>query len=435
MLKVIPLFVATFIVFTGCKLSEKKSNFLPKYIQTSIQSGGCSIKEQNQYVYNFMKERYLWYKTLPELDPNEYESPYALLNKLRYKLDRWSFIIDKKVLENYFNNGGYVGYGFKLALKENRLYVTEVYPNSPADKAKIKRGDEILKINNKDVASMSVKELNEALGANKKGVQADFLIQRQKQTRSVTLQKKEIYAPSVMKAVVLEQNNEKIGYMVFDKFIKPSHDELDETFNFFKNKAITKLIVDLRYNSGGMLSVAQHLASLIIGNDFANEKAFTLTFNDKRTKLNGSYYFKALPNALGLQSVYFLTTKTSCSASEAVINALKPYMDVKIFGSKTCGKPVGMVGGTFCNKYIMPIEFKIVNSQGEGDYFNGLTPTCQAEDDITHDFGDSNETLLHTALYYIANQSCPPQANKKIFSQTKEKDLFLDGVQALIGAF
>ncbi len=422
------IFIFLFLV-NSCKLTTIKQ----KYNTSNIQTGSCSIKEQNQYVYNYMKDRYYWYKYLPNIDPSSYSSPYALLDDLRYELDKWSFIINKEVLDNYFNNGSYIGYGFKLQFFNDKLYISEVFPNSPANRANLTRGTQILQINGQDVSSMTQAQINDAFGEDKIGVTTTLYVNQNNQGRSLTLSKEEIFAPSVVKKVILHENNETIGYLLFDKFVQPSNNELDSAFAYFKEHNITKLIVDLRYNSGGLLSVAQHLSSLIIGKEYKDLPAFSLYFNDKHNNLNSTYYFLDLRNALHISEVYFLVTHQTCSASEAVINALNPYIDVRTFGSKTCGKPVGMVGATFCNKYLMPIEFKIVNSANRGDYFGGMNPTCQANDDITHDFGDKNETMLSSALYYLKHKICPSQANGKMYAPKKELKLY--GAKAIIGAF
>ena len=344
---------------------------------------------------------------MKEVDYTKYGSVYDLFADLKVPKDHWSFIVDKEVFDNYFSGKGYIGFGFKFSYINGKYMIEYVYSNSPAKSAGMQRGDELVSVDGTSVSNLSKDEVAELFGDRKVGVQKSIKLKKQDGSSTTLQMKKEnIEVPSVLQKKVIEQNGKKVGYLLFDRFIEPSTKELYDAFRIFKNQGINELVVDLRYNGGGLVSVAGALGSLIRAED--DEKLlFTLQFNDKNRNKDMTYHLRAVDNSLsGINRVYFLTTKSTCSASEAVINGLKPYTDVVVIGSKTCGKPVGMVGGEFCGKYIVPIEFKIVNSNGDGDYFGGLDTTCQVADDLTHDLGSSNESMLKTALYYIDNGSC-----------------------------
>jgi len=417
--------VMTIFYLTGCGGSSVDK---PK---------NCSIKEQNRYVYEYMQKNYLWYKDLPEVDYENYSSPESLLRALRYYLDKWSFIIDKETLDSYYSGEGYIGYGFKMQFIDEKLYIMLVYPNSPADNANLARGVQILKINGKDVDDVDdIHDINTAFGEDKVGVETTLEVKINEQIKNVTMQKAKVTAPSVLKKVVLDVDNKKIGYLLFDKFIEPSTNELKEAFGYFKAQNIDDLIVDLRYNGGGLVSVANDLVSLIIGQGSADEISFGLHFNDKKSSYNRYYYINSFNNSFDLQNVYFITTKNSCSASEAVINALSPYgVNVAIIGNKTCGKPVGMVGDDFCGKYIIPIEFSIANSNNKADYFGGMNVDCSVNDDIYHDFGNTNEAMLKEVIYYIQNGSCSSSANLRLSIKSNKKRVKLTGFKAITNAF
>ena len=395
----------------------------------------CSSIKEREYVYNYMQKNYLWYQEMPEVDYQSYSSPEALLEDLKVSKDHWSFIIDKKVFDDYFAGEGYIGFGFKLQFdSSNKLIITMVYPNSPASKAGLKRGVEILAINGKDVDA--IEDVNSAFGPKEVGVEATLDIVKDGQNQSISLKKEKVATPSVITTKVLNINGEKVGYLLFDSFIEPSTNELKGAFEDFANANIDRLIVDLRYNGGGLVSVANDLVSLIKGLYSSGEKSLTLEFNDKNSNKNSSYYIKRYSNSFDLDSVYFLTTKSTCSSSEAVINALKPYgVDVKLIGSKTCGKPVGMVGGEFCNKYLVPIEFQIVNRDGEGDYFGGMSVDCSASDDIYHDFGDTNEAMLKEAAYLIEHGSCSNSANARVVTTKAKREIKYKGLSTITKAF
>ena len=393
----------------------------------------CSIEGQNEFVYNLMQDRYLWNTTLPTLDYKNYSSPEKLLNDLKNSKDKWSFIIDTKTLNQYFNEGKYIGIGIKFTKKDNDIYISMVYRNSPANNAGITRGMKLISINSKLVSNMTSQEIHDAFGENKIGVKVDLELESGNQINNYTLYKKEIQANSVITSKIIQNGNDKIGYIVFDKFVEFSNSELDNAFANFKNNGVNKLIIDLRYNGGGLLSVAQHLASLIHPD---NGTFVNLQFNANNSYKNSSYNYQNLNNSLQqVSSIYFITTNATCSASEAVINGLKPYInDITIIGKKTCGKPVGMVGADFCGKSILPIEFKLTNLNGYGNYFGGITPTCYANDDLTHNFGDTNETMLKATINYINNNTCNTQSNR-LMRVVTNKQLKLYGMHKITGAF
>ena len=395
----------------------------------------CSVDEQNRYVYNYMRENYLWYNEMKDVDYSNYGSVYDLFADLKVPQDHWSFIVDKQAFDDYFSGKGYIGFGFKFSYINGKYYLQLVFDNSPAKDAGLKRGDEIVSVNGKTLANLSKDEVVNLFGDKKVGVERNFVFKRASTNTSITLKKREISVKSVMQKTILDVGNKRVGYILFDKFIETSFNELNSAFSYFKNEGIDTLIIDLRYNGGGLVSVAQRFASLIKAEEDSS-LLFKLQFNDKNRDKDMSYRFKTNNDSLsGIDKVYFLTTSSSCSASEALINGLKPYMNVKIIGSKTCGKPVGMVGGEFCGKYIVPIEFKILNSRGEGGYFNGINPTCQVTDDLTHNLGDRDEAMLNEAIYYINNGSCSGtngRMYRKVSSDSRDDS---DGVNSIINAF
>jgi C-terminal processing protease CtpA/Prc len=108
-----------------------------------------------------------------------------------------------------------------------------------------------------------------------------------------------------------------------------------------------------------------------------------------------------------------ITTRASASASELVINALKPFIPVVIVGSRTYGKPVGQYQISFCDKTLAPVSFALRNANGEGEFFGGIPPTCPAADDLEHQIGDTHEASLREALKVVATGKCssPPTAD------------------------
>ncbi|MGH8320808.1 MAG: S41 family peptidase, partial [Gammaproteobacteria bacterium] len=196
----------------------------------------------------------------------------------------------------------------------------------------------------------------------------------------------------------------------FQNFITPSTDELQQAFAQLQSAGANELVIDERYNGGGLLSVAQFLGSLIVGNGDTGQTFATLNFNSQHTDQDQTLAFQNVSNALNLNRVVIITTDATASASELLINALKPYIDVVTVGSTTFGKPVGENGFNFCSNVLYPMTFKMTNAAGYGDYFSGFAPTCPAMDDLNQPLGSSSEASLSTALYYIANGTCGPNA-------------------------
>ncbi len=386
----------------------------------STGSSDCSISEQNSIVYDILKDSYLWYEHVPDVDPATYSSPSQLLEELKYSFrDKWSHISTKKEYNQYYEEGRYQGMGFSAAFDNSgRLWIEFVFKDSPADKKGIKRSDEILKINDRAVSLFA--DLNAVWDEIYRYETADIELR----TASIPdLHYDWVTINTVLHSeIILEITGKAVGYLVFTGFIEPSVNELDTVFSHFKDENVNELILDLRYNGGGRLSVAKHLAGLISGSDTNDQVFVQILHNNKYSRYNDAMYFtsQSPANALGLERVFIISTENTCSASEIMINSLEPYMEVFVIGDATCGKPVGMYPHEFCDSVLLPIEFKTANALGNTDYFNGLQPDCGSIDDLTHDFGDLEEDSLKTALNYIENGPCTGQTGAARIMKSKK---------------
>ncbi|MDM8524573.1 S41 family peptidase [Desulfococcaceae bacterium HSG8] len=371
----------------------------------------CSAEDVNEFVYDAMTDTYLWYDKVPQADYTAYDSPEALLKHLRYnELDKWSYLTPTEEYYAYFISGKYIGPGFALEYDSNGYCrIKSVHRNSPAEAAGLKRTDKVIEINEKTIEEIEQDNLwGTILGQNLPGTKIRLKVEDTEGiVRELTLVQDWIAINAISDYDILNYNGLKIGYLVFDTFIEAAREELDSVFGYFKWNDIDELILDLRYNGGGEVSVARHLAGLIAGSRTDGEIFARYIHNDKYEYLNGAEYFeKPGKNALNMDRVFFITTGASCSATELVMNSLRPFIDVIPVGDTTCGKPVGMYGDDFCDMHINPVEFRVTNADDEGDYFEGIPPACYAEDDLTRLFGDMEEDSLKEALYYIANGSC-----------------------------
>ncbi len=384
MKKILYLVFGLAIAFSSCKEEDEEN----------------PNKFANEQFYAVMDQYYLWYEHLPNVNPDSYNSPVELLEALRYQpLDRWSYITTKQELNAYYEEGSYVGFGFSSAFdQQGNLWITYIFKESPLKALGIGRGWIITAVNGVQPTTLNY---NSLFGASTVGISKtlDFRGPNQ-ELRSHTITKKTIVMNTVLMDSIYTIDNTKVGYFVFKGFIEPSISELDNVFEKFKSEGVSEVIVDLRYNGGGRMDVANHLGGLLAGN-IANNQVFTkLVHNNKNGQYNTFDSLKTKPNSITLDRVVFITTGGSASASESLINGLKPYMDVQIVGTKTHGKPVGMYAMTFneFNWAFVPICFSVKNANDEGNYFDGIAVNIAANDDIAYDFGDTNESSLNAAL-------------------------------------
>jgi C-terminal processing protease CtpA/Prc len=230
--------------------------------------------------------------------------------------------------------------------------------------------------------------------------------------RTAQMVKRLTTIPTVSLTRVVEQDGRRIGYIFFRNFVRPSTAALNEAFAALKAAGATELVLDVRYNGGGLVDVAVHLASLIGGTRTSGQVFINWEHNDRiGPQLNKVTRFNEAPEqALNLQRLVVITTRSSASASELIINSLRPYMPVAVIGDTTYGKPVGQYGLEFCQKVLVPVAFALKNANFEGDFFTGIAPTCAAADDYAHQLGDSAEASLAEALTYLRTGACSARA-------------------------
>jgi len=341
------------------------------------EDGDCSIAFQNKFVLDQMVDKYLWYDELPDsVDYGSFSSPQQLLDFLKYdEKDRFSYITDAADFDNLFNTGQYMGYGFSyLTQNDDTVWVRFVYSNSASGRAGVQRGDQILMINGQSVADIiQANAWSGIFGPDEEGLPLDLVIRKvDGNTSTLTLLKSIVNINTVLHHSIINTTSDSIGYLMFKSFLNTSNAELDAVFTEFKAQSVNKLILDLRYNGGGSVAVARNLGSFLYTPSESVEVFTQLQHNDKNQANNSTYFFISLAHALELQQLTVITTGETCSASEMIINSLRPFMEVQLVGSTTCGKPVGMNKFEFCGNALLPVTFASFNALGEGDYFDGL---------------------------------------------------------------
>ncbi len=368
-----------------------------------VQDPPVSQEDLKAKVHEIMQEWYLWNNELPTVDVATYETADDLLYALRKNpLDKWSYIEKEEDYDNYFNNGEYEGYGFRMEFDQNdKLRIAFIYQQSPFNEAGVGRSWIIDKINGK-IVERGDDELPNAL--NNATNTFEFIdTAGVRLTKSIT--KTTIEINSVLYKNVYEIDGLKIGYLVFNNFLQTSLPELQETFSDFKQAGIQELILDLRYNGGGRVNMASYIASNILGARGQGHDFVKFVFNQDKTEENEATPFEEAEYPLDLNRLLVIASENTASASELVINGLKPFMEVVLIGEDTYGKPVGSFPFKYEGYAINPISFKTANENGEGEYFEGITANAYVQDDLTHDFGDVKESRLKEALYYAVHNS------------------------------
>ena len=377
----------------------------------------CSVTSQNLWVRDQLNTYYYWYQFMPSgVNAANFTSPEAYLEAVRYRpIDNsYSYITSAAANDAFYSDSQFIGYGFGNQISNTEMRVLQVYDASPAQEAGLERGDRITQVNGQTVATLvSAGTVGTAFGASEIGVVSEIVFVKPSGTeRRAQMVKRLVTIPTVSLTRVVEVDGRKVGYLFFRNFVRPSEAALNEAFAALKTAGVTELVLDLRYNGGGLVDIAVHLSSLIGGAKTSGQVLLNYVHNDKvGPQLNRTTRFTNPEQALNLPRLVVITTRSSASASELVINTLRPYMSVVVIGDTTYGKPVGQYGLTFCDKVLAPVAFSIKNASNEGDYFTGIAPTCAAGDDIAHQLGDSAESSLAEALTYIRTGACSPRAD------------------------
>jgi C-terminal processing protease CtpA/Prc len=406
----------------------------------------CNQENRNRFIYQVMHDSYLWATDVPELDYTQYKSDKIILDTLKSREDHFSFIVDKQEATDYFEKGENSNFGFSIELtslnKEHyALVITFVYPNSPADRAGFKRGQIITQVENQPLIQENIDKIIANL-EDKKSITFTFSKGNTTYNKRISKERYEINPILYTNSFIDSNGDHKIGYMVFQDFIDSAKEKLDNLFWEFKRDKIDELILDLRYNGGGSVDIANHLASLIGGSNVSENIFHYVSLNERYSKYNfHSYFEKENSNALNLNRVFILTTRASCSASELLINALRASInniEVVQIGEATCGKPYGFMGsGSFCEKSLFAINMETKNSDGIGGYTQGILPTCSLKDDIFKDFGDPKEALLKEALFFISKNECSKEEKREEKPHRKDlsRELKREGFKRIMPAF
>jgi carboxyl-terminal processing protease len=412
----------------------------------------ASLEVQN-FIWKGLNQYYLWQEDVPNLSDDRFENqaelnsflagypaPENLFQNLLLKpislypnpeeaIDRFSWIVSdylalEQMLQGTTKNNG-VDYELRYKTVNSEAifgWVRYILPNSDASNKDIRRGDIFYGINGTPLTVSNYKTLlkNDSYTLNLANYDNGSITPN---GRSVTLTKTTLSENPILINSVLNSGTHKIGYLMYNGFYADYDKKLNDVFGSLKSAGITDLVLDLRYNSGGSVSTATYLASMITG-QFKNQIFANQQWNSKINPIfeaqNPEYLKNKFTdnidntpiNSLNLTKIYILTSKSSASASELVINGLRPYINVIQIGDITTGKNVGSVtlydskyfGNQNRNpnhKYAMqPIVLKLANAVGFGDYSRGLIPNYELKEDMGNlgVLGNDTEALLSTAI-------------------------------------
>jgi C-terminal processing protease CtpA/Prc len=370
------------------------------------------------------KNVYLWYNQIPPtFNGQNYSDPNAIMEALRQysvesgfadPVDRWSFSVRQSEWDAISNGiGGDFGLGAHF-ISDGDLRVTYAEKESPAGKAGIHRGWRITKVD----GSTNVNYANADVLSDKiyNSSQTSFTFQKPDGTLTdITLNATSYDEQPVFLDSVYAIDSKKVGYLVFNSFLGDTsaiYDRLQQVFNHFAGENISDIIVDLRYNGGGYVSVQEKLANYLAPVAANGSLMMKQQYNDKYAQNNLSTKFSK-QGSLDLPRIFFIVTNGTASASELLINNLKPFMQEKLIGpAATHGKPVGFFPIPEGDWYIFPVSFRSTNKNGEGNYFNGFSVNSQVNDGLDRDWGDTKETCLASALKYITTGMFSVQPHK-----------------------
>jgi hypothetical protein len=406
-------------------------------------AAACTVEAQKSWLATYMDDQYLWYATKPNPDPAPYTDVASYFEALKtpgvagdpnLPQDVWSYTTPSAVYSQFYDEGRTLGYGLAVAglevqgQPERPLRVRHVEAKSPAAEAGLKRGDTLVSINGVPASNVIAGDDYSVLTPALAGDVLRLVVRDAQGTeRDVDLAARVFeLTPLADARIVQSPAGTPIGYVALKDFISQATAPLENAFASFKADGVRELVLDLRYNGGGLVSMAGTLASYAVGARAADQTFALLRHNDKQQARNSPFRFGALASALGASRVFVLSGARTCSASELVINGLEPFVQVVQIGDVTCGKPVGFVPVDRCGTTFSAVSFESVNAVGEGRYWDGLAPHCAVADDLDHPLGDRDEALLAAAHGYVDGGACPAASARERPQRLRDRQRRID---------
>ncbi|MFV0644511.1 MAG: S41 family peptidase [Sphingomonadaceae bacterium] len=402
-------------------------------------TGTCSLSARQDWVKSAVDE---WYLFPSLVDNGVIKANYTNLQDYLDALvaparaqsrDRYFSYVTSIAEENaYYSSGATAGFGFRLGYDtaNGRVFVIESFEGTSAMGANIDRGSEILSIGISSTSAQTISSLMasggagavyDALGPSTAGTTRFMRVRDQSGVeRDVTLTKTDYSLDPVSSRYgsrIIDDGGKKVGYINLRTFISTAEPELRTAFASFRAQGVNEVIVDLRYNGGGLLTVSQTFGSLL-GQNRVGQVFGQITYRASKSAENETFPFVSENSGIGAMKIAFIGRGGTASASELLANAFIPYLgnNIALIGTNTYGKPVGQnaFDRSQCDDRLRLVTFRTENRDGNGDYYTGLASvmpnTCMANDDITRPLGDPAEASVAAALDFLGGRGCTPIA-------------------------
>lgn len=402
---------------------------------TPTPTSGCSLAERKTFAKAVIDEWYLFPGDVASnVNPASHSTLESYIDALvaparALGKDRYFTYLTSIAEENaFFASGSSAGFGFRMSYDPaaQQVVIAESYEDAPALTAGIDRGTRILAIgtnsgNLRSISSIVAAEgtagITSAMGPNDPGVSRTLRISDAAGTREVTVAKAKFDLDPISNrygAKVISEGGRNYGYLNLRSFIESADPQLRTAFADFRAQGVTDVIIDFRYNGGGLVSTAELMGDLL-GRGRTSSELFSQTnFRPSKSAESTRHFFSAKPESIAPTRIAFIGTGSTASASELVINSMLPYMgtNMTLVGSNTYGKPVGQIGldRAACDDRLRVVAFATANADGQADYYSGLAPrisnSCAAADDLSLPLGDAREPSVRAAIDFLAGRSC-----------------------------
>jgi C-terminal processing protease CtpA/Prc len=392
-------------------------------------SSSCDVEGQKAFVLDVAQDWYLWYDELAPVDPADFENASTYLSALTAPLAEdfrdpgFSYLTTPAEDAANLNSGTFVGFGFRYGIDLDGSYlISDAFESGNAFAAGFRRGAEILAVDAGDgYRTMREYEeegasLDEIFGPSEAGLERGFRLGIDGDVVELVVAKSELDVPPLASAPLMieRQGLPPSGYIHLRSFTQTAIDELDQAFETLSTEGISDYVIDLRYNSGGLVDVAERFLDILGGEIADRQLAYRLAHNDKRQAENYEYRFDQRRSSVLPLRIAFITSETTASASEQLINSLAPYVELALIGSDTAGKAVGQYAfdQASCDTRLRLVSFEMENAAGLGAFYTGLADTgrytlCTGQDVFSGAFGTPDESLTAGAMAWLNEGACP----------------------------
>jgi len=388
----------------------------PVVVDNDLLSAECSLDQKKRWVDANMRDDYLFYDRVPVVNLDDYDSEESLLDALRVlPEDEYSYITDLESSVDYLEQGMAYAFGFRYLIDNAGLArISRVHTDSPVGLAGVTRGDIIETVNGVEWVNISSDQFNE-LTSNPStwlftdatdGTQFELILDRAEYRMNTVLH---------YQTITNGEYEGVIGYLALEQFLLSSTEELNTVMDFFREQQITDLVLDLRYNNSGLVSVGKQLASQLTGPATDGKIFAKYRYNDKYTEDNYDLLLESEIKNLGLNRLAVLTTESTVTVSEMVINGLRPYIPVTLIGDNTKGRSIISNNRDKCDKRLNIPVVETFNAN-DASVAGGLVAQCAATDDLSSELGLDDQTgkvegMLRSALDFLVYGTCNAPTN------------------------